>query len=118
MLKLYDCSTAPSPRRARMFLAEKGLEWETIEVDLRSAEQLKPDFLAINPKATVPALVTENGEVIAENLAIAAYEEVMNKSATEGAQNIGARIDALRLELPKDNQEARNHALHPYYLRR
>ncbi|MGB6231543.1 MAG: glutathione S-transferase family protein [Litorimonas sp.] len=75
MLKLYDCSTAPSPRRARMFLAEKGVAWETVEIDLRSAEQLKSPFLAINPRATVPVLETEDGDIIAENLAIAAYVE-------------------------------------------
>ena len=61
-----------------MFLAEKGLEWETIEVDLQTAEQLKPDFLAINPRATVPALVTEDGDVIGENLAIAAFVEAIH----------------------------------------
>jgi len=80
MLKLYDCSTAPSPRRARMFLAEKGIEWETIEVDLRSGAQLSPDFLAVNPRATVPALVTENGDVIGENIGIAAYVEALHPS--------------------------------------
>ncbi len=78
MLKLYDCSTAPSPRRARMFLAEKGIEWETIEVDLRTAEQLKPHFLTINPRATVPVLVTEAGDTIADNIAIAAYVEALH----------------------------------------
>lgn len=78
MLKLYDCSTAPSPRRARMFLAEKGLEWETIEIDLRRGEQLKPEYRAINPSATVPALETENGDILTENLAIAAYVEAIH----------------------------------------
>ena len=34
MITLYDCATAPSPRRARMFLAEKGLAFETVQVDL------------------------------------------------------------------------------------
>jgi glutathione S-transferase len=78
MLKLYDCSTAPSPRRARMFLAEKGIEWETIEVDLRVGAQMSPDFLAVNARATVPALVTEEGDVIGENIGIAAYVEALH----------------------------------------
>jgi len=75
MLKLYDCTPAPSPRRARMFLAEKGLEYENIQVDLRKAEQLSEAFRAINPRCTVPALVTPEGDVFAENAAIAAYLE-------------------------------------------
>ena len=73
MLKLYDCSTAPSPRRARMFLAEKALEWETVEIDLRTGEQLGDAFRAINPAATVPVLETEDGTRIMENIGIAAY---------------------------------------------
>ena len=43
-MKFYDCQTAPSPRRARIFLAEKGVEVETIEVDLGSGEQLTDAF--------------------------------------------------------------------------
>ena len=78
MLKLYDCSTAPSPRRARMFLAEKGLEWETVEVDLRSGEQLGETFRAVNPAGTVPVLETEDGMHITENIGIAAYVEALH----------------------------------------
>ena len=37
---LYDCSTAPSPRRARILLAEKGVAHDTVQIDLRSGEQL------------------------------------------------------------------------------
>ena len=40
MITLYDCSTAPSPRRARILLAEKGVVHHTVQVDLRSGEQL------------------------------------------------------------------------------
>ena len=57
----YDCPTAPSPRRARMFIAEKGLNIETHQVDLGKGEQLSPEFLAVNPLATVPVLVTRPG---------------------------------------------------------
>lgn len=71
----YDCSTAPNPRRARMFIAEKGLNIETREVSMIKGEQLKPEFLAINPRATIPVLVTDAGIVLAENIAIAAYLE-------------------------------------------
>ncbi len=79
MLKLYDCSTAPSPRRARIFLAEKGLEWETVEIDLRKGEQLGKDFRALNPSATVPVLTHEaEGVVITENIGIAAYVEALH----------------------------------------
>lgn len=76
MLKLYDCTTAPSPRRARMLLAEKGIEHENIQIDLRTGEQMSESFRKVNPRCTVPALVTEDG-VLTENAEIAAYLEAI-----------------------------------------
>jgi len=75
MLTLYDCATAPSPRRARILLAEKGLPHQTVPVDLRAGEQFGEAFRRINPHCTVPALVTDDGPVLTDNAAIAAYVE-------------------------------------------
>ncbi len=93
MLKFYDCSTAPSPRRARIFLAEKGIEHENIQIDLMTGEQLGDAFKAINPRCAVPTLVTETGDVISENVAIASYLEdifpeppLLGRSPLERAQ--------------------------------
>lgn len=74
-LVLYDCATAPSPRRARILLAEKGLAHETVQIDLRSGEQFGAAYRAINPRCTVPALRTEDGGLLTDNAAIAAYLE-------------------------------------------
>jgi len=71
----YDCSTAPNPRRARMFIAEKGLTIETRDISIAKSEQLEPAFLAVNPHATIPVLVTDSGAILTENLGIAAYLE-------------------------------------------
>ena len=75
MIILYDCATAPSPRRARILLAEKGVPHQTVQVDLRSGEQLGEAYRAINPQCTVPALRTEEGAVLTDNASIAAYLE-------------------------------------------
>ncbi len=75
MITLYDCATAPSPRRARILLAEKGVVHDTVQVDLRTSEQMGDAFRAINPQCTVPALRIEEGVVLADNAAIAAYIE-------------------------------------------
>ena len=75
MITLYDCATAPSPRRARILLAEKGIPHETVQVDLRSGEQLGEAYRQINPLCTVPALRTDEGVVLTSNSAIAAYLE-------------------------------------------
>jgi len=77
MIKLYDFEPAPSPRRARMFLAEKGVEHETVQIDLRNGEQMNESFRKINPGCTVPAMVTEDGAVLTENAGIAAYLEAL-----------------------------------------
>ena len=75
MITLYDCSTAPSPRRARILLAEKGVAHETVQVDLKNGEQLSEAYRQINPQCTVPALRTEGGLVLTDNAAITAYLE-------------------------------------------
>ena len=75
MITLYDCATAPSPRRARILLAEKGIAHETVQVDLRSGEQFGEAFRQVNPQCTVPALRTDEGLVLTDNAAIAAYLE-------------------------------------------
>lgn len=72
---LYDCATAPSPRRARILLSEKGLTWQTVPVDLRQGEQLGEAYRRINPRCTVPALRTDDGLLLTDNAAIAAYAE-------------------------------------------
>ncbi|HEY5323785.1 MAG TPA: glutathione S-transferase [Caldimonas sp.] len=75
MITLYDCATAPSPRRARILLAEKGVAHETVQVDLRNNEQLGDAFRKINPHCTVPVLRTDDGLLLTDNAAIAAYLE-------------------------------------------
>jgi len=75
MITLYDCSTAPSPRRARILLAEKGIRHETIQVDLRNGEHLGEAYRRINPQCTVPALRTEEGALLTDNASITAWAE-------------------------------------------
>jgi glutathione S-transferase len=77
-MKFYDCSTAPSPRRVRIFLAEKGLGIPTVQVDLRNGEQFTPAFRAINPDCTVPALALDDGTVIGDAIAICGYLEELH----------------------------------------
>ena len=75
MITLYDCSTAPSPRRARILLAEKGVVHDTVHVNLAQGEQLGAAYRAINPQCTVPALKLDDGKLLNDNAAIAAYLE-------------------------------------------
>ena len=74
-MKLYDCTTAPSPRRVRIFLAEKEISVPTVQVDLRNGQQFSPAFRAINPECTVPVLELDNGTTIADIFGICRYFE-------------------------------------------
>lgn len=74
-MKFYDCKTAPSPRRVRIFAAEKGIELETIEIDLARGEQFSESFRKINPDCVVPALELDDGTCINEVSAICHYLE-------------------------------------------
>ena len=74
-MKFFDCKTAPSPRRARIFIAEKCITVETVPVDLRSKEQLDPDFRSINPHCTVPVLELDDGTRLTTTAGIWRYLE-------------------------------------------
>ncbi len=75
MPTLYDYSRAPSPRRARIVLAEKGIVHKTVIIDLATGEHQSAAYAAINPGLTVPALALEDGTVLTDNAAIAAWAE-------------------------------------------
>ena len=72
---LYDGGRAPNPRRVRIFLAEKGISVPLQPVNIGAMEQRSPDYARINPMQRVPALVLDNGTVIAESVAICRYFE-------------------------------------------
>lgn len=74
-MKIYDFARAPNPRRVRIFLAEKGIEVPTEQIDIASLKQKTPDFTAINPLQRVPVLELDDGTIITESVAICRYFE-------------------------------------------
>lgn len=74
-MKLYDMVKAPNPRRVRIFLAEKGIGIERVEIDIPSGANLTPEYRAINPRGVVPTLVLDDGTTIDESIAICRYFE-------------------------------------------
>lgn len=77
-MKLYDCKMAPNPRRARIFIAEKGLDIPAQEVSIIAGENLAPEFLKINAWGTLPALELDDGTVIVEAPCIFRYLESLH----------------------------------------
>ncbi|RRJ82387.1 glutathione S-transferase family protein [Aestuariirhabdus litorea] len=74
-MKILETKTAPNARRVRMFLAEKGVDIEYIQVDITQGENLSPDFRSKNPWGKVPVLELGDGTCIAESIAICRYFE-------------------------------------------
>ena len=74
-MKLYDFAMAPNARRVRMFLAEKGIEVEFINVNLAEREQMNEEYQAINPRMAVPALILDDGSLLTESVAICRFFE-------------------------------------------
>jgi glutathione S-transferase len=71
MLKLYT-GRGTIGLACEIVLEEAGAEYEPVRLDFSQEEQRKPDYLAVNPKSRVPALVTDRG-VITEAPAIVGY---------------------------------------------
>lgn len=74
-MKLLEYTAAPNPRRVRVFLAEKGIEVPTEQVDIAKAENRQPPYLAKNPMGGVPILELDDGTYLAETVAICRYFE-------------------------------------------
>jgi glutathione S-transferase len=76
-MKLYDSKLAPNPRRVRIFLAEKGIEVPTEQVDIGAKQHLTPEYTSVNPLQRMPALVLDDETVISESIAICRYFEAL-----------------------------------------
>lgn len=75
---LYHDLRAPNPRRVRVFLAEKGVAYDTIEVSIASAAHQTPEFRKKNPIQLLPVLELEDGRVLRESMAISRYLEELH----------------------------------------
>lgn len=72
MLILYNHNLSVCVQKVRLAMSEKGLDWEDRNVDLMRSEQVSPDYLKINPKGVVPALV-HDGQPVIESTIILEY---------------------------------------------
>jgi len=72
-MKLYDYFRSSAAYRVRIALNLKGLAPEREFVHLRKGVQRGEDYLAVNPQGLVPALVTDDGKVLTQSLAIVEY---------------------------------------------
>jgi GSH-dependent disulfide-bond oxidoreductase len=71
MLKFYF-NGSPNPTKVALFLEEAGIAFEPVAVDTRAGDQFKPEYLAINPNAKVPA-IDDGGVKVFDSNAILLY---------------------------------------------
>ncbi len=120
-ITLYDFSSSPNCQRVKIVLAEKGLPYETVPVDLRKGEQKKADFLKLNPYGKVPVLI-DGATVLYESCIINEYLDekypnppLMPKEPAQraklrilidyGLSHLDSPYQKLRGELTKDEKE-------------
>jgi glutathione S-transferase len=72
MIVLYDNPASVAAQKVRLVLAEKSLEWQTVPIDLRNGDAMKPSYLALNPAGVVPTIESD-GEVLTESSIIIEY---------------------------------------------
>ena len=73
-LKYYHVEPAANSIKSMIPLLEKGLQWQSVYVDLHKFEQHQPWFTAINPEGQVPVL-DHDGTIITQTTVINEYLE-------------------------------------------
>jgi glutathione S-transferase len=76
-MKLIN-SIGPNPKVVRMYMAERGISLETLDIDLVAGENRQPDYLSKNPSGTTPALQLDDGSFVAEITVICEYLDDKN----------------------------------------
>src|SRR5215467_2504731 len=74
---LYNAPQSTCSQRVRFVLNAKGFPFEEIKLDLLAGDQLKPDYLALNPNGVVPTLDHDGAIVIDSSVIIEYLDEVV-----------------------------------------
>ena len=72
---LYHDPRAPNPRRVRIFLAEKNVAYDTIEVLIANSAHQTDSFRRKNPISLLPVLELSDGRILRESMAICRFIE-------------------------------------------
>jgi len=78
-LVLYNAPQSTCSQRARSALHAKCLDFTDRKLDLFSGDQLKPEYLAINPNGVVPSII-DDGSVVIDSAVILEYLEDTRRS--------------------------------------
>ncbi|MGR5462175.1 glutathione S-transferase [Photobacterium damselae] len=80
-MKIFELNATPSAKRVNIFLAEKGIEIERVNVDIRAGENLSHNFKAKSINGQIPVLELDDGTTICESIAICRYFDALHPNA-------------------------------------
>jgi glutathione S-transferase len=107
MLALYHNDMSLCAQKVRLCLAEKGLDWESRHMVLRSAEHQQPWYVKLNPRAVVPTLIHDDKVVTESNVILEYLDESFPEPALRPADPYGrARIRFWIKQLDEDIHDA------------
>ncbi len=76
MLKLYQGRMAVCAIKVRLTMAEKGVDFEPVNMNLRAGDQHKPEYLKLNPNGVVPTLIHDDFVLIESSVIMQYIDEV------------------------------------------
>ena len=91
MLKFYY-NAAPNPMKVALFLEESGLAYDPVPIDTRNGDQHRPEYLAINPTAKVPAIVDDGITIFDSNAILLYLAEKTQKFLSDSTPEARARL--------------------------
>lgn len=77
-VRYYHTPRAPNPRRTQIFIDEKGIEIEQVDISIMEGAHKKPEYLARTGTPQVPALELSDGTCLVESPTICRYLEALH----------------------------------------
>ena len=97
MIELYSQPT-PNGQKVMLMLEETGLAWKHVDVNIRTGDQFRPEFLKISPNNKIPAIIDTKGPggpyAMMESGAILIY--LAGKSGRFLPRSVRGKYDALQ----------------------
>ncbi|MFK8021785.1 MAG: glutathione S-transferase family protein [Pseudomonadales bacterium] len=92
----YSSDFPPNALRVNHMLKLKGVELDYVDINMMKGDQFTPEYTAVNPSQTVPAILLEDGTVLSEVVAMLYYLDneypqrpLMGRTPVERAQILG-----------------------------
>ncbi len=106
MIELYHFGFSTCSQKVRLVLAEKGVAFESREVNLMAGEQHAPDYVKLNPKHVVPTLVHDGRPLVESSLIVKYLDDAFPEPPMRPSDALGRyHVDAWLMHLDA--------ALHP-----